>query len=94
MALDFDKLSPEELLAAESAILTQRSLMQMVKTAPHGQGMAALEAVILKEGYDHLRKMMAAAAASHQEAQKKGSAAGTAPAAKPPRSSDARKRRS
>jgi hypothetical protein len=94
MALDFDKLSPEELLAAESAILTQRSLMQVVKTAPHGQGMASLEAVILKDGYEHLRKMMTAAAASHEGAQKKGSAAGPAPAAKPPRSNDARKKRS
>lgn len=94
MALDFEKLSPEELLAAESAVLTQRSLMQAVKTAPHGQGMASLEAVILKDGYDHLRKMMTAAAVSHQEAQKKGPAAVAAPAAKPPRSNDASKRRS
>ena len=94
MALDFDKLSPEELLAAESAVLTQRSLMQVVKTAPHGQGMACLESVILKDGFDHLRKMMAAAAASHQEAQKKGPAVGPAPAAKPRRSNDAREKRS
>lgn len=70
MALDFDKLSPEELLAAESAVLTQRSLMEAAKTAPHGQGMAFLEAVVLKDGYEHLRKMMTAAAASHEGAQK------------------------
>lgn len=94
MALDFDKLSPEELLAVESAILTQRSLMQAVKTAPHGHGLACLEAVILKEGQEHLRKMMTAAAASHEGAQKKGPAVCPAPAAKPPRSSDARTRRS
>ena len=94
MALDFDRLSPEELLAAESAILTQRSLMQVVKTAPHGHGMACLEAVIIKDGYEHLRKMMVAAAASHEGAQKKGPAAGPAAAAKPPLSNAAKKRRS
>ena len=94
MALDFDKLSSEELLAAESAVLTQRSLMEAVKTAPHGQGMAHLEAVVLKDGYEHLRTMMTAAAASHEGAQKKGPVVCPVPAAKPPRSNDARKRRS
>lgn len=94
MALDFDKLSPEELLAAESAVLTQRRLMQVVKTAPHGQGMACLEAVIRCDGQEHLRKMMTAAAASHEGARKKGPAACPASAAEPPRSSVARKRRS
>lgn len=93
-ALDFDKLSPEELLAAESAVMTQRSLMQVVKTAPHGRGMACLEAALLQDGFEHLRRMMAAAAASHEGARKKGSAVCPAPAAEPPRSNGARKRRS
>ena len=94
MALDFDTLLPEELLAAESAVLTQRSLMHAVKTAPHGRGMATLEGIIYKDGFEHLRTMMAAAAASHEGAQKKGSAANAAPAARTPRSSGARTRRS
>ena len=94
MALDFEKLSTEELLAAESAVLTQRTLMQAVKTAPEGRGMATLEGIICKDGLDHLRTMMAAAAASHEGAQKKGSAANAAPAARTPRSSGARTRRS
>ena len=64
----FEKLSPEELLAAESAVLTQRSLMEAMRTAPHGRGMAHLEAVVLNDGYEHLRKMMGAAAASHEGA--------------------------
>jgi len=35
MGLDFDRLSAEELLAAESAILTMRSLMEAARDAPH-----------------------------------------------------------
>lgn len=74
MPLDFEKLSPEELLAAESAVLTMRSLLEAVKTAPQGQGMACVESVIHDKGFEHLRKMLEAAAASHPGAQKKGSA--------------------
>ena len=37
MALDFAKLSPEELLAAESAVLTMRSLMDAARSAPHAR---------------------------------------------------------
>ena len=40
MALDFTTLSPEELLAAESAALAMRALLEAVKTAPHGHGTA------------------------------------------------------
>jgi hypothetical protein len=94
MGLDFDKLSPQELLAAESAVLVMRSLMQAVQSAPHGQGMACIETALHEKGFEHLRTMLAAAAASHEGAQKKGSAVGPAPAAKPPRSNGARKKTS
>ena len=94
MGLDFGKLSPQELLAAESAVLLMRSLMQAVKAAPHGQGMAYVETALHEKGFEHLRTMLTAAAASHEGAQKKGSAVGPVPAAKPPRSNDARKKRS
>lgn len=80
MPLDFEKLSPEELLAAESAVLTMRSLLDAVKTAPQGQGMACIESVIHDKGFEHLRKMLETAAASHPGAQKKGSAVCLAPA--------------
>jgi hypothetical protein len=43
MGLDFNTLSPAELLAAESAVLTMRSLTDAVKAAPHGKGMACVE---------------------------------------------------
>ena len=94
MGLDFNALSPEELLAAESAVLTMRSLMSAAKAAPHGKGMACVETALHDKGFEHLRKILQVAVASHEGAQKKGSAAALAPAAKPPRSNDARKRRS
>ena len=61
MALDFATLSPEELLAAESAVVTMRSLMDAVKTAPHGQGMSRVEAALHDNGFEHLRKMLQSA---------------------------------
>lgn len=72
MALDFSSMSPQELLAAESAVLTMRSLMHAVGTAPHGHGMAHVESALHEKGFDHLRTMLTAAVASHQGAQKKG----------------------
>jgi len=72
MALDFSTLSPEELLAAESAVLTMRSLMQAAQAAPHGQGMVRVESALHEKGFDHLRTMLQTAVASHEGAQKKG----------------------
>jgi len=72
MALDFDKLTSQELLAAESAVLTMRSLMQAADAAPHGQGMARVESALHDKGFEHLRTMLQAAVASHEGAQKKG----------------------
>jgi hypothetical protein len=93
MGLDFNTLSPEELLAAESAALTMRSLMDAAKAAPHGQGMASVETVLHDKGFEHLRKMLQAAAASHEGAQKKGSAVCLAPVGKKRRSNAARQKR-
>jgi hypothetical protein len=72
MGLDFSTLSPEELLAAESAALTMRSLMEAARAAPHGHGMECLEAALHEKGFAHLRTMLQAAMASHDGAQKKG----------------------
>lgn len=94
MELDFSKLSPEELLAAESAVMVIRSLRQAAQAAPEGQGMERVEAALHDKGFDHLRLMLQAAVASHEGAQKKGPAASPAPAARPPHSSTARTRRS
>ena len=72
MALDFSKLSTEELLAAESAVLTMRSLAEAARAAPHGHGMARVESALHDKGFEHLRLMLRAAVASHEGAQKKG----------------------
>jgi hypothetical protein len=93
MGLDFNALSPEELLAAESAVLTMRSLMDAAKAAPHGKGMACVETVLHDKGFEHLRALLAAAVASHEGAQKKGSAVCLVPAEKELRSNAANKRR-
>jgi hypothetical protein len=93
MGLDFNTLSPAELLAAESAVLTMRSLMDAVNTAPHGKGMARVETVLHDKGFEHLRKILQAAVASHEGAQKKGSAVCLVPAGKTPRSNAANSRR-
>ena len=94
MGLDFDRLSAEELLAAESAILTMRSLMEAARDAPHGHGMSCLETVIEGQGFELLRKLLTTAAASHEGAQKKGSAVCHVPAEKQLRSNGANPRRS
>ena len=90
MGLDFNALSPAELLAAESAVLTMRSLMEAVKAAPHGQGMACVETVLHDKGFEHLRNILQVAVASHEGAQKKGSVVCRVPAGKKPRSNGAK----
>ena len=94
MGLDFDTLSAVELLAAESAVLTMRSLTDAVKAAPHGKGMAFVETVLHDKGFEHLRKILQAAVASHEGAQKKGPAVSRVPAEKKLRSNAAKSKRS
>ncbi len=74
MSLDFSKLSAEELLAAESAVLVMRSVNAAVKSAPHGQGLFQVEAMLHEKGFDHLRQMLELSLASQEGAQKKGPA--------------------
>jgi hypothetical protein len=93
MGLDFNTLSPAELLAAESAVLVMRSLTDAVKAAPHGKGMVCVETALHDKGFEHLRTMLQAAVASHEGAQKKGPAVCRVPAGKPPRSNAAKSRR-
>jgi len=63
----------EELIALQ-ALETYRALQHAVRTAPHGKGLATVEAVVHDKGFDSLRKMYQAAIREHPEAQKKGSA--------------------
>ena len=62
----------QEKLVALQAVETYRALQQAVKTAPHGKGLATVEAVLHDKGFDHLRKMYESALQDHPEAQKKG----------------------
>ena len=85
--MDFSKLTPEERLAAEQAVLTLRALNEAADQAPMGQGLACLEAVIHDKGFEHLRQLMTLAASARPEAQKRGSASGRAARAADARSS-------
>jgi len=80
--MDLAKLSDSERLVAEQAVLTLRALEQAAATAPHGNGLSTLEAVIHDKGFEHLWNMLSVASASRPEAQKKGAASSLAPAAK------------
>jgi hypothetical protein len=63
----------EELIALQ-ALETYRALQHAVKTAPHGKGLATVEAVVRDKGFDQLAKMYQAAVREHPESQKKGPA--------------------
>jgi hypothetical protein len=88
--MDLSKLSDRERLAAEQAVLTLRALDRAADAAPHGQGLAFLEACIAEKGFEHLRNMMSLAVNARDEAQKKGSASGPVPAANRPSSKRAK----
>jgi len=75
----------DERLVALQALETYRALQHAVKTAPHGKGLATVEAVVRDKGFDQLQKAYEAALREHPEAQKKGSAAGDVPAGRTPR---------
>lgn len=79
--MDFSQLSSRERLAAEQAVLTLQALDQAADDAPHGQGFARLEAVVLAQGMQLLRDMMTSTLSARQEAQKKGSALEAVPVA-------------
>ena len=84
--MDFSKLSARERLIAEQAIETLRALDKAADEAPHGQGLAYMEACIDDKGFGLLRSMMSSAASARTEAQKKGSACGPVPAVEKPNS--------
>jgi hypothetical protein len=79
--LDLSKLSDRERLVAEQAVETLRALDKAADDAPHGQGLACMEACIHDKGFGLLRALMTQTAGARSEAQKKGSASGVVPAA-------------
>jgi hypothetical protein len=92
--MDWSKLTDRERLIAEQAIETLRALDRAAEQAPHGQGLAHLEACIHDKGFDLLRQIMTSTASAQAEAQKRGSASGDVPAAGTPSSKRARAGRS
>lgn len=62
----------EERLVAEQALLNYRELMRVMKTAPHGRGMAVLEQAVREKGYEQMRQTLSLLAGAHEESQKKG----------------------
>jgi hypothetical protein len=70
--MDLSKLSEQERLVAEQAVLTLRALNDAGDQAEWGHGMEALESVIHDKGFEHLRNMLSVAASARPEAQKKG----------------------
>lgn len=71
--MDLSRLSDRERLIAEQAVETLRALDRAADDAPHGQGLACMEAAIHERGFELLRSMMTATAGARDEAQKKGS---------------------
>jgi hypothetical protein len=74
MAVSIFVENEQEKLVALQAIETYRALQHAVKTAPHGKGLATVEAVVHDKGFEQLRKMYQTALENHPEAQKKGPA--------------------
>jgi hypothetical protein len=79
--MDWSKLTENERIIAEHAVLTFQAVREAVQKAPQGQGMAAIEQVVQEKGFETLRRMIEVGASEHPEAQKKGSAARRARAA-------------
>jgi hypothetical protein len=73
--MDLSNLTGDERIIAEHAVLAYQAVRQAAQTAPHGQGMAAMERVVTEKGFETVRKMLELSASEHPEAQKKGSAA-------------------
>ena len=92
--MDLTRLSDRERLIAEQAVETLRALDRAADDAPHGQGLACMEAAIHDKGFDLLRSIMTATAGARDEAQKRGSASGIVPAAGRPSSRRASRVRS
>lgn len=82
--------SDEERLLAEQAALHYRQLKAVMKTAPHGQGMAVMEQAVREKGFEQMRQTLSLLANAHDEAQKKGSTASRVHAEAAPTSNAAR----
>jgi len=67
-----DFANDDERLVAEQAVLGYRELIGLMKTAPHGRGLAVLEQAVREKGFEQMRQTLGRVLAAHEEAQKKG----------------------
>lgn len=68
--------SEEERLVAEQALLNYRELQGVMKSAPHGKGMAVMEQAVRERGFEQMRQTLSllinAQDEAHNDGQKKG----------------------
>lgn len=70
--MDWDRLTDDERLIAEKAVLMARAVKQAGDEAPHGKGLFCLEQAVLDHGRELLRVTLERSISARQEAQKKG----------------------
>ena len=85
--MDFSALTDRERLIAEQAVETLRALDKAADEAPHGQGLACMEACIHDKGFALIRSLMTSTAGARPEAQKRGPASAAVAVAAGARSS-------
>ena len=73
--MELSKLSGNERLIAEQAVLAYQAVREASVNAPQGQGMDRIERAAREKGLEVLRRMIELGASEHPEAQKKGPAA-------------------
>jgi len=78
MSIEFK--DENERLVAEQAVLVYRSVIDAMHAAPHGKGLACMEAAVMQGGREHLRQMYERAASTHEGVQKGGPVVGRASA--------------
>jgi hypothetical protein len=70
--MDWSKLTDDERLIAEKAVLMARAVKLAGDQAPHGKGLAYLERAVLEHGQELLRTTLERVISARPEAQKKG----------------------
>ena len=64
--------SDEERLVAEQALANYRELQKLMKTAPHGKGMAVMEQAVREKGFEQMRHTLSLLINAQNDGQKKG----------------------
>lgn len=70
--MDWDRLTDDERLIAEKAVLMARAVKLAGDQAPHGKGLFCLEQAVLGHGRELLRTTLERSISARDEAQKKG----------------------